>query len=233
MLGHMGNPARVLHAIYSNWRVAVSSQPQPMYQIINLDTPAGSRVIGNAARALIEIDNLLTQLERSGAPVAVYRRQYPEWWKPLVSQQGGWSTNLVSDNIIGEDHLDEIEGFANFLDGKVWTLSGDRSEALRDLVSRARTALESDAALSSELREYIHRLLQQIEIALDDEGVGATFDYAAAIQRLFVAFKAAESERTPGKGTWASLWTQILSGTVSGAIVQGAIAATNAITSAS
>lgn len=227
----MGNPARVLHTIYATWRSA-AADPKPMSHIINLDTAEGAQALTEAARALVEINDVLTQFERNSSPVGVYRRQYPEWWKPLVSQQAGWGQNLTPDNIIGEGHLDEIESFANFLDGKVWILDQGDHASLRDFISRARSALENDTALSQILREYIHQLLQQIEIALDDERVGATFDYGEAVRRLLVAFKAAESESTSGQKVWTSLWTQIVSGTSAGAIVQGATIALGAIVGA-
>jgi len=95
-------------------------------------------------------------------------------------------------------------------------------EQLRSIARAARVALEQDTDLSPELRIFIHRLLSEIEAALDDEAVGATYDFASGAERLYMAFKAAESERTERCTTWRELWIAFLPGVTAAALVEGA-----------
>jgi hypothetical protein len=218
----MSNPARVLHDIYSGWRKRLSGGA-PFASVIDLDSADGAREIAEAARALVRIDDILTGLERDAHyRVGVYRRQYPEWWKGLVSHTHGWGTAIRGDTLVTEAHMDEIEAFANFLDGKVWELDrNDREASLRGILDDARAALEADDELSEELRLYLHRLLREMRNALDDQVIGSTFDYGDAVMRLFVAFKAAEGESTKKAGLWTNLRTSILPASGLTAAIEG------------
>lgn len=207
----MNNPARILHAIYSDWRLRLDESVATMASVVDPNTPEGARVLVQTAKALVRIDEILATYELSGRyQVQLYRRQYPEWWKGLLSYQAGWAQTMTAEHILSSAHMDEIESFANFLDGKVWELEDLGTASLRSIIADARNALKIDDQLSQELRLYIHRLLQQVEVAMDDDAVGAAFDYEDAVMRLFVAFKAAEGEQTAATGAWGNLRTSIL-----------------------
>lgn len=226
----MTNPAWVLHGIYSDWANRLYAENGPMTSVVSPDTAEGAQVLSEAARALVRIDEILASFSASGRNVDLFRRQYPEWWKGLISYTGGWQSALSGAHVLTDAHMDEIAGFAHFLDGKVVVVEPASLENLRTILDRARNALESDGLLSPELRGYIHRLLQEIQNALDDSAIGSTYDYGSAVERLYVAFKAAESEGTPSKGVWTGLWTGFISGTASSAVMQGATIVIAALT---
>lgn len=190
-----------------------------MRQLVDPTSRDGAIEVLTAARLLNRIEDLLTDFDRRGMKVDLYRRQIPDWVAAMVSYQAGWGQQLSSDQVISAEHLDEIEGLANFLDGKVYIL-GAGTETLDGLLARAHSLLADDDELDQQLTEYIHRLLQQITIALEDDAVGIAFDYADAVQRLWVAFRAAEGASPEYADRWRDLWTQISAGTVSGALVQ-------------
>lgn len=216
----MSNPARQLHEIYARWRSVANSKSTGLRGIVNPNTNEGARELAAAASCLIRIDQIIDEFEANGRSVAVYRRQYPEWWKGVIGYQKGWSASLGADEILIPTHMDQIESFANYLDGKVWDVDA-RKDDLRSILVQARTALENDDELSAPLRSFLHRLLAEIQRALDDDAIGETFDFSDALHRLFVAFKAAEGEATKESGVWRTLWTQFVPALAAGGILEG------------
>lgn len=217
----MGNPARELHAIYSDWRARLDASHGPMTSVVSPDSDEGVRTLIRASRALVRLDEVLTDLASQGFKVDLYRRQYPEWWKGVLSFKSGWGTTMQGEHVLSALHMDEIEGCANYLDGKVWELTTSHEQSLREVLADARRALEVDGELSVELRRYVSRLLREIQTALDDQAMGATFDYADAVERLLVAFKAAEGEATHARELWVNLRTSILPAAGFAATIEG------------
>ncbi|WP_278102257.1 hypothetical protein AB0870_12055 [Microbacterium proteolyticum] len=215
----MGNPARVAHEILTAWREKATAKPG-----VNNPALIGVRKqadIVRLATALSEIEALLGQLERDGVRVKAYRNQIPDWWSGLIVPDYSPGQGVPPDGIITAEHLDEIDACASFLDFYVRTLSPEHYDNLRAVVAAARKLLEEDEGLSQQLRMYIHRLLREIEHALDDDAMGETFDFAEAALRLRVAFQAAQQEDTSGRGTWHTLWTAIASGSAANMLTQG------------
>lgn len=219
----MTNPARELHSVYGQWREIAVNADRAMPSIVDPTSNDGASQIINVARLLARIDDILTSMEKDGRNVGVYRRQYPDWTLGMLSYRAGWNGNVHPDHIMTEGHMDEIEAFANFLDGKVIVFAPEQENRLRAILDRARKALEEDETLDAPLREYIHRLLQSIQNALDDAAVGGGFDMAEAVQALWVALRAAESASKANKTVWRDIWTQILAGSVSGALVEAGV----------
>ena len=62
--------------------------------------------------------------------------------------------------------------------------------------------LLEDDSLSSELRYYLTKLVREMQTALDDEEVGANFDFMGAAERLWVAMQAAGGQSTKKKSGW-------------------------------
>lgn len=227
----MANPARALHEIYEDWRSRLTKASTSLIKVINLDTVAGASEVAKAARALVRIDEVLTMYEVSGRyNVSLYRRQYPEWWKGVVSYQNGWKTAMSGQDFIQQPLMDEIEGFGNFLEGKVFELEPESEKTLREIIRDARDALEADQGLSGPIRMYIHRLLQEIEWALNNEGVKASFDFGEAADRLYVAFAAAQGEGTAKATLWENLKTNIIPASlINGAVAIGGAAVMRAL----
>lgn len=226
----MSNPAAELHELYSNWCERLAAIGAASFEaVVNPTTPEGSAEIIRAARLLARIDDCLSWLEREGHRVGVYRRQFPDWSIGMLAYPHGWRTNITAGHVMSEGHLDEIEAFASFLDGKVPVVRDGAEDHLRDLVARAHQALASDDSLDLPLRQYIHRLLQSIERALDDEGFGVTFDLGASLEQLWAAFRAAEGASKEKSSTWHDLWTQTFAGAAGNAIAQGGMLAIQAL----
>lgn len=222
----MSNPARELHALYARWRQAASVGNKTMAAVVQPMTK-GAEEVALAGRLLARIDELLVQLESDGAGVFLYRRQYPGWWTPLLRMNA--SGAVGAEDVAPSSMQDQIEGFALYLDGKVFELEPIHDESLRTLIHRVRETLEQDRELDETLRQYIHRLLQSIEIALDDDAIGAGFDAAEAIRQLWVALRAAEGASTGSSSVWRDLWTQITAGIVAGGALQAGTVAIGAI----
>lgn len=227
----MSNPARELHSAFEHWRsLALKGNGAPLTNAIDPTSTAGAAEVMRVARLLSRIEDTLADLDRQGVRVTLYRRQLPDWVAGMVSYQMGWTrAGVTPDHVLSNEHLDEIEGLANFLDGKVYVLGGE-AETLGDLLERARVLLNEDAELDPRLAAYLRRLIDQIQAALEDETLGFAFDYGDAVQRLWVAFRAAESASPERGRMWRDLWTQIGAGTVSGVLVQGGIIVLSAIT---
>lgn len=70
--------------------------------------------------------------------------------------------------------------------------------------------LITDESLSPHLREYVFKLATEIRIALDDEAVTGSFDFAEGAHRLWVAMYAAAGQsktmRTKWKGAASGLF---------------------------
>lgn len=226
----MSNPAREAQRILERWR-AQASEAQLNGVSVSLSQIRAQSEIVRLARALAEVEALLGQLEREGRSVAAYRRQIPDWWGGLVSPNHREDQAISPDGVISQEHLDEIEACATVLDFYVLSMSTDQTENLRSIVARARVLLAEDVDLSNELRVYLHRLLQQVEQALDDDALGATFNFAEAVIRLRVAFKAAEGERTKKSATWNTLWTSFVSASASAGLIEGGTILIKALTS--
>jgi hypothetical protein len=182
-------------------------------QVVDITTREGLVEVEVATCALLRMNDLLNGFQADGRDVAVFRRQYPGWWRGTLSMAVGWNQDMHPDHVVTQEVLDTIETFAHYLDGKVRVVASIPSEGLRDILDKARTALEDDVSLSPRLAGYIHRLLQQIQNALDNQAMGEAFDFAGAIDQLYAALSAAEGEsraasepesRTP------SLWSQVL-----------------------
>lgn len=225
----MTNPARELHESLSRWRELTAAGNIALRQVIDPTSPEGAATVMRVARLLARVDDVLTDLDSQDVNVDLYRRQYPDWVTAMVSYQLGWAQPLGADNIITVEVLDEIEGLANYLDGKVYEL-GSRADTLQCLLNQAKQALAEDVELDPRLTQYLHRLLQQIQNALDDEMYGIAFDYADAVQRLWVAFRAAEGASPQKSAMWRDLWTQIIAGTASGSLVTGSSMIIQALT---
>lgn len=220
----MANPARELHVLYSDWisRMAPDSTgaPRAMNSVIRPTSVAGAEEIIHAGRLLARISELLDQLERKGHNVGLYRRQLPDWTLGMIGYHGGWGSPMKARNVMHEEHMDEIEGFANFLDGKVPVLTQDGEVRLRDVTRQARDLLEQDDSLDPRIKLYIYSLLDEIQRGLDESKLSGSFDFAASMERLWVAMRAAEGSSKKASALWRDLWVSFATGLVSGGLIE-------------
>ncbi len=213
----MSNPARELHGIYTSWQAKLAEKASRTPRQIIAPAGRGFDEAIRAAGLLVRMHQLIGQLDEDGYSVDLYRRQLPGWLAPLASANvasgAGWSLDAAL--------LDQIEGFANFLDGKVPVVGADKMANLLDVVARAIELLAQDGSLPEYLKTYIRRLLQQIRTALEDAQAGTPVDIGGLAYSLWVAFAAAEGQSKSKGSVWKDLGHQLLTGTISGAIVQG------------
>lgn len=227
----MSNPARELHALYSDWRErAAGGRGTQFLTVVNADTAEGNREILKAFRLLARIDDLLSLMAAEGLKVEVYRRQYPRWAYGVIGRRAsGWSAQINSDAVMTEADMDQIEAFASFLDGKVLEIEPSGIPTLRSVLAQARGLLENDESIDHHLRLYLHRLLHEMQSALDDEAVGVGFDLPEAVRRLWVALRAAESASEDKKAEWMAIWKQIATGIASGLMVEAGVIVVRAL----
>lgn len=217
----MSNPAWQLHAMYDDLRTRADAGSS-LDALLELDSQAGHRWWMTAASLLARIERLLEALRQEGHRVGVYQRQTKNWLSPLTGRQtGGWNTAVNGDQVISQDHMDQIEALASFLDGKIRELDDPSKESLRDIVDRAGGLLAEDDSLPSYLRVYLHRLIQEVSNALQDEAAGVAFDFDDATTRLAVALSAAGAQSKSKSDAWMSLIRDMTAGVGSGLLVEG------------
>jgi hypothetical protein len=211
------NPARALHRTYAAWKERGLLGVGEAFDVEELVV----------VRAMARIDVILLDLERDASlDATVYRKSWRNWWLPFR----GFGYLFDRSDYINDAMLIEIGAFADFLDERISLLSGAGELTLREALRATRDALEADSSLSLDLRLYISRLVDRIDQALNDWRTGIYFDYSDAVTQLVVAMRAAEGQSTPRSQTWHELWTQIVSGIVSGAIVSVSPIVISAIT---
>lgn len=93
-------------------------------------------------------------------------------------------------------------------------------DSLRSLMRRVLDVLAEDDQVDGDLRFYILRLVQSIELTLDDKTIGRGFDIAEATRQLWVALRAAEGAGTKRSHIWRETWLQMTAGTLAGAAVE-------------
>lgn len=197
-----------------------------MLNVVDARKEAGTDEMLRVFRLLSRIDNILAQLANDGVDVALFRRQVPGWVRIPLGLQGGWATTALAETFLPQAVIDQVEGLALFLDGKVYEFDTSRHNDLRDLLGDVRDALEVDQDLPHPLKVYIHRLLTEIQRALDDEAIGESFDFADAVRRLWVALGSAENATDEqAKPMWRRFAERILFDSTAQAMVIGGQAA--------
>lgn len=194
--------------------------------LLQLDTPEGHQWWMAAAALLRRVEDTFEVLRREGHRVGVYQRQSKNWLSPLTGRAtSGWTVGTSATQIISTEHLDQLESAASFLDGKVREIGNPGKESLRDVMRRARELLEEDKSLPPYLVLYIHRLLQEIVHALDDDVIGLQFDFGDATTQLAVALGAASSASTTKMSAWTDLLRDMTTGVGAGLAVEGIVGA--------
>lgn len=218
----MSNPAWQLHSMYSDLLERVNNQSS-LDSLLQLDSQEGHKWWMAAAGLLSRIERLLDTLGREGHRVGVYQRQSRNWLSPLTGRAANGRTQAVANyQVISDEHLDQIEAVASFLDGKVREMNDPGKESLHGVVLRARTLLEEDDSLQPYLRIYIHRLIQEITNALDDHTVGMHFDFGDATTRLAVGLGAASEQSSSQTSAWKDILRDMTVNFSSGVMVEGA-----------
>lgn len=182
----------------------------------------GIAEIRYAFALLATIDEVLRRFAAQGRPVDVFRKQLDGWARVPLSISAGWTSNVQPDHLISEVTLQQIESLSAFLDGKVLVLEDAQRLNLRDLIDQADRLLTAED-LDPLLQGYLRRLIAAIRYALDDEAAGRAFNFAEAVERLWVAFNAAaERASQERKAGWRDLVRQITIGVTAGGVVEGA-----------
>lgn len=215
----MSNPARELHEIFRAWRGLIAPNGSVPARVFS-PTPGSEHTdsLQHAYRLITRLRTVLTGLESQGHEgLGLFNRQIDEWSKVPVSM--GATTAIRPGVLISDTLLQQIEGFALFLDGKVPVIALEHQERLSEVVARARTLVEDDDELDINLRRYIHTLLAEIDLALSNDRVGKSFDFAEAAMRLRTAFGAAATESPDNGARWRNLLASIGINTAASALV--------------
>lgn len=222
----MSNPALELIDLYSSWRDKANGTAT-MADIIDPMNVDRDDIIA-AMRLLTRIDGILVDHMAAGRRVGVYRRQFPGWCGPVIAwNSSGWMAGIKKDQIVSSTLLDQIESFSNYLDGKVLEVFRIEDD-LRSVLDQARTLLEADASLDPALRHFVHRLLQSIQNALDDDSMRGAFDFDGAIANLFLALRAAEgASKEPAR--WKNIIDSLMTGVATGLMVEGTLVTLRAL----
>lgn len=212
----MANAASELHDLYADWRERAenASSSHSLARILRVTEKQGAEEFKRAFRLITELDDLLTRFELEQRNVAVYRKHLEGWARVPLMLASGWTAAVSEANsVVPEVVLDQLQGFDSYLEGKVLTFDDWRMPSFRALIEQANSALSEDDALSPQLAGYLRRLLAEIQVALDDEQRSKSFDFADAVQRLWVTLMAASAATSPEKqGRWRRIADQIMVG---------------------
>ena len=207
----MSNPARRLLEIYVQWGEKYSSQIQS-YEARGLHNNDSKSVAlqVESFRLLIAIEHALNYLGSKNSSIDVYRTQFPEWVKMAINAPNNWTSGTTASDGFPPVPMAHLDTFATLLDFDRPGLQPEPEAKLRSVINVVMDLLITDESLSPHLREYVFKLATEIRIALDDEAVTGSFDFAEAAHRLWVAMYAAAGQsktmRTKWKGAASGLF---------------------------
>lgn len=126
----MANPAALLHATLSNWRVGGRLYADTTDQRI-------------AVRHLDAIEDLLDQMDAVNIGTEVYREQFPKWCALTLHNPNEWQ---VQSNLkhIDNTALDHLWNLSEWFRTLVPTVSTDGLDALRTFAEGTQTVLDED-----------------------------------------------------------------------------------------
>lgn len=204
----MANPAERLAWIFKDWKLGGGS---------NHETRRGMRLVGpstdqhlNAMECLAAIRNLIRELEAGGRDMSWTESLLPIWVRAVIIYPEGWKEGTNADALITDHALDGLRWLADTIRSIRPQITPEQHDRVMGLLDDIDELRMTDESVPEDLREYIHRLTQHARNCVEDYEALRKFDITDAIERLWVALRAAEgyaSEET--KSRWRRAWESI------------------------
>lgn len=234
------NPAALLHNLLAQYRAPAADVGVARRWHIHEDAPThvisdDDRVsLLDAARWLIRIDQLITDLDETGGTGAIFRKYYPIWVNSVFAIGRDWTGNITASptDVCPDSAMDMLASFAALIDQTNRGLTSDAHVFLTELVTEIKLLIDEDDTLSTQLRDHLHRVVDHLDACLANPGAFDPRDFAIAVDDVITAVKAAAAETKSSEHTsrWESIRDKFIWPTAS-AFVASAPSLTLQITS--
>ncbi|MFJ7289868.1 hypothetical protein ACIQUC_16265 [Curtobacterium sp. NPDC098951] len=205
------NPAQRLLEFLTRAKEASRSGTQTQRDARDIESDDGLERQVLALQDLLALRMGIDELERKGRRVAVYRRYLREWTELVLAYPDGWTNGVNPDLFFPESTLDHLESLAGWFEQDALIPDEKSQMELTDFLRQVEDLIEQDATLGQQVKDYLHKLVREMQAALADEKVFDRFDFVEAGQRLAAALHLAANLSTDDEArkTWRG-WAQNL-----------------------
>jgi hypothetical protein len=227
------NPAQNLYDFLIEAKEGTRTGNQWPSHARNLDDDASMDVQLQAVQDLIALRRGLDELEAKGRRISVYRKYLRPWTDMVLSYPEGWTNAVNPDMAYPSSTLDHLYSLASWFEQDARVPDDESQDELREFLQNVTDLIEGDETISLDLKDYLYRLVREMQNALADEQVFKRFDFEDAGRRLWTALHTASNmsgdEQT--KKQWRDfadkLWWPTVAGTLGSApsIIAGVLTA--------
>jgi hypothetical protein len=181
----MSNAARDLHELLASW--ASVPKGQDIYAVRGGGNPGSDAFWQEQVRAAQLLGDVSLALQRlaSEREVGHWMRSFPAWSQALFVPLRGWDARTQTGwRAIDQAHLDNLAGFAAFMDGQALYVSSDGRKHAHDGLVEIEEILK-DASLTEAERRYAWRLLEEVRSLLSEANSFGTIRLVERINELF------------------------------------------------
>jgi hypothetical protein len=214
------NPAQNLYDFLIEAKEGTRTGNQWPKDARGLEEAAGMDAQLQAAGDLLALRRGLDELEAKGRPVSVYRKYLREWTDMVMAYPDGWETAVNPDTTYPSSTLDHLFSLAGWFEQDARLPNEESQQELREFLGNVEGLIEGDETISWDLKNYLYRLVHEMQTALRDEQVFKRFDFEDAGRRLWTALHTASNmsgtEQT--KKQWRDFADRLWWPTVAGAL---------------
>lgn len=213
------NPATLLHDLFVEWdQRGRSGGGASVSRGWDSDPDQATAEHIKAWTYLGDIRRTIAGLADLNIDMTASASYLPRWGAMAAGVGVSWTNANGSGQAFPSDAMAQLRAL-----GTIIQLAGAQArpanlDILREVVEQTISLLAEDDSLTDELRAYLVKLVREIRDALEDETVGAGFDFARAAERLWVAMHAASAQSTKKSSAWQEWATKMLPPAVSGVL---------------
>jgi hypothetical protein len=181
----LSNSARELHELLASW--ASVPKGQDIYAVRGGGNPGSDAFWQEQVRAAQLLGDVSLALQRLAVQrdVGHWMRSFPAWSQALFVPLRGWDARSQSGwKAIEQAHLDNLAGFAAFMDGQALYIPSDGRNQARDGLIEIEEILK-DASLTEAERRYAWRLLEEVRSLLSEANSFGSVRIVERINELF------------------------------------------------
>lgn len=190
---HQVNPAQNLYDFLIEAKEKTRTGSQWPRDARNLEDDAGMDVQLQAVQDLIALRRGLDELEAKGRRISVYRKYLRPWTDMVMSYPGGWTKAVNPDEAYPSSTLDHLYSLASWFEQDARVPNEKSQKELREFLQDVTDLIEGDETISRDLKDYLYRLVREMQNALADEQVFMRFDFEEAGRRLGTALHTASN----------------------------------------
>ena len=191
----MTNPAAELHSIISGWHEANGSCANAQ-RMSNPDN--GREESLRAVQLLIDIREQLQAMKSKGSQVDIYLAAIPHWWNIIFHYSHDWNYAAVVP-----EKLDILAALIPVMDAIGVEVDALPIDKYRQQLSDILETVRDDENLTEDLRHYLVKTIHHLNILLDEEEMGTSFDIGRALSRLAILLDAAAWQSEPHRDTYS------------------------------